>query len=252
MSRVSSIALLGIPVLLSGGMMSCNRQDPGLLEKVALLEAEVRERDMRISEMEKETAATAENVSSAVPDLDAARSAYSAFVEDLKGQLVEKLPEVKFERTSVFPIEGPDPETPIVSKVAFTVTASNGRTGEMIIPIVANTSGAWQEPSVEASISKLKTSLTAPAVANHPQKSSDPPPTVATPPKTSPRDVMGADRTVDIQWNEPAQRGQRAAPPTQGVPTQQPATPPPSSGATRPTTPKKVMPTDRDVIIDFE
>jgi hypothetical protein len=146
--------------MLAGLVVSCDPAgDPGMIEKVALLEAELRDRDQQLAAMQEESKSDSDSGSTAeasAPDLDAARGAYLEFVEGLRSKLVEEMPDAKFERPSVFPVEGPDPSKPIFSKVAFRVTAKDGRSGEMVIPVFADPSGAWQEPETEQIIAGFK------------------------------------------------------------------------------------------------
>ena len=210
------------------------------MEKLSLMEAELRGRDARLEDSQQEMArmskATAPDISG--PDIEAARSSYSGFIDGLRDKVAGELAGAKIARTSVFPIQGPDPANPIVSKVAFRIVGANGRAGEMMIPLYADASGKWQEPAA-ADLAAFKAGLNAaPQVTGN---------EIAAPaPKRldTPKDVMGADRTVEVQWDDAAPtagKGQSQAQPQQPAP--QPAAP---------ELPKKVMPTSRDVIIDIE
>ena len=234
--------------MMAGLVVSCDPAgDPGMIEKVALLEAELRDRDQQLAAMQEESKSDSDSGSTteaSAPDLDAARGAYLEFVEGLRSKLVEAMPDAKFERPSVFPVEGPDPSKPIFSKVAFRVTAKDGRSGEMVIPVFADPSGAWQEPETEQIIAGFKTKAAAAPVA-----APTPAPQPVAQKPAQPTDVMGASRTVEVQWDDGPRQppGTPAAQPRgQAPPPSQPAPPP------APSVPKKVMPTDRDVIIDFE
>jgi hypothetical protein len=217
-------------------LVSCDRKDPGLVEKLSLIEAELRDRDDRLEDAHEEISRMSEDTAkseTSAPDVEAARSSYSAFIDGLRERVSGELG-AKIERTSVFPIQGPDPENPIISKVAFRVVAVNGRSGELLIPLSADPSGKWQEPTAE-DLAAFKVGLNA-----APQVTQNKPAAPA-----QPKDVMGSDRTVQVQWDDdhasPAENGQNQAQP-RPAPTQPAA----------PALPSKVMPTDRDVIIDFE
>lgn len=234
------------PAMAATLFQSCDRPDPGMIEKVSLLEAELRERDRQLAAMEEE--AKSESSSDApdattAPDLDAARAAYLGFVESLRGTLAQAMPELKFERTSVFPVEGPDPSKPILSKVAFRITGKNGRNGEVVVPLFADPAGSWLEPDTAEVVARFKTQLTAAAAT--PAAPAPAPQPAAPAPRPQPTDVMGAQRTVEVQWGDqpPAQPSPRPASPSPPAPQAQPQSP---------AMPKKVMPTSRDVIIDFE
>lgn len=227
--------------MVAGLLASCDPSgDPGMIEKVALLEAELRDRDQQLAAMQEEANSSGSSETAAptasAPDLDAARSGYLGFVESLRTKLAGAMPDAKFDRTSVFPVEGPDPSKPILSRVAFRITGKDGRTGEMVIPLFADPSGTWEEPATEEIIAGFKTKAAAAPVA-----ASTPAPQPAAPQRPQPTDVMGANRTVEVQWNDgPAQPAAPAPPPSQPAPQPSPAMP------------KKVMETSRDVIIDFE
>lgn len=214
-----------------------------MVEKVSLLEAELRERDRQLASMQEEVNLASRSTTGA-PDLDAARGGYLGFVEGLRGKLAEAMPDAKFDRTSVFPVEGPDPSKPIASKVAFRITSNTGRSGEMVIPLFAAPSGEWEQPKTADIVAGFKTKLAAPPVAVN--TAAAPTPQLAAPKRAQPTDVMGANRTVEVHWDdESTPAGRNTAPQT--APQQQPVPQPDS-----PPMPKKVMPTSRDVIIDFE
>ncbi len=222
-------------LVLASGLVSCDRgPDPGLMEKAALLEAELRVRDERIGAMEEEARQAAESADSAsrsaMIDLDAAKSSYTEFVETVRENLQKELGGAKIERTSVFQVEGPDTSHPITSRVAF--QAAGGR-GEIVVPLQADPSGQWQEPDLEAVLKKH-----AQAVASAPARQSQPQPPSA-PQRPQVRDVMGAARTHEVDWGD----------------RKRPATPPPPSAPARPQRPQmpqKPMQSDRDVIIEFD
>ncbi len=247
MTRLPTLACLALPVLLSGWFTSCGRdEDPGIREKVDLLEAEIRDRDSQIAALHDEANSTPEtttNPSIGTPDLKAARGTYLGFVETVRGRLADGLPGARFDRTSIFPVEGPDPARPIISKVSFRIVGRDGRAGEMAIPLFADRSGKWETPD------------TAEIVASFGKKAAEAPPVAVAPPApkqvhpqepSEPTDVMGASRTVEVKWPE----DQKPAPPH--------AKPPVSQATTQPqpqpkqALPRKVMPAERDVIIDFE
>ncbi len=230
--------------ILSSSVISCNREtDPGVLEKVALLEAELRSRDEELETLRGE-AASAKSVplaASMAPDVDNAKSGYLACIEKVKVGLLLALPSAKFERTSVFPVEAPDTANPIFSRVAFRVIAADGRSGEIGVKLSANAAGQWQEPDLEEAVTTFKTkaiaSQSSPAITQTAPSNNLP----QIQPSTLPKDVMGANRTVEVGWGD---KQTSTSPPTI-------APVPPTSPAT-PAIPPKVMPTNRDVIIDFD
>jgi hypothetical protein len=235
-----TLGFLALPFCL----VSCDKKDPGLVEKLSLIEAELREKDARLEDTQLEMArmskATAAQETSG-PDIAAARSSYSSFIDGLREKVAGELTGANIERTSVFPIEGPDPAKPILSKVAFRIVGANGRTGELMIPLYADPSGKWQEPAAE-DIAAFQAGLDA-----APKVTQNVPTAPAPAPRRpdTPKDVMGANRTIEVEWDDPAPvggNGQAQAEP------QSPAPQPPAA----PELPKKVMPTSRDVIIDFE
>lgn len=238
---------LPLPVLLAvslaiGFSTSCTRpEDPGIKEKIALLEAELRDRDEQLATLNELDGSGSPPVSepaASAPDLEKAKSGYLAFVEELRLKLAQALPTAKFDRTSIFPVEGPDPSKPIISRVAFRIVGGDGRSGEMVVPLFAGPAGDWQEPETDEIVANLKANSAAPPVV-----ASTPAPPPAPPASVRPLSGPDADRTVKIEWNDgPKRSPQRPAP----APTPQP--PQPQS----PALPKKVMPTSRDVIIDFE
>lgn len=245
-------------LLPSAALVSCNsKSDPGLTERIALLESELRERDSQISALQEEAdkKAQAESApSAAAPDLKAAKSSYPDFIESLHKKLASAIPAAKFDRPAIFPVEGPDAAKPIVSRVSFRITSADGRTGEMVIPLFADPSGQWQEPETDEIVAGYKAKLAAaPSVATTQPPQQQVPAHPQQQPRQQPTDVMGANRTIEVQWNDgqkPPQRQPQQAP-------QQTQTPPPQQvpqapQEQQPATPKKVMPTSRDVRIDFE
>ena len=223
--------------------VSCDRLgDPGIKEKVALLEAELRSRDAQLALMQEETAnKPAAESTNAGPDLQAASGAYLGFVDEVRKQLAAALPGTKFDRTSVFPVVGPDPLKPITSSVAFRVVRADGKSGEISIPLSADATGKWLEPEA-SEISEITAKFKAKPASTPPAASTPAP----QPAKPKPTDVMGANRSVDIDWGD-------APPPPQSTtaaPAPKPEAPPAAPEA--PVVPKKVMPTSRDVIIDFD
>jgi hypothetical protein len=246
MTRTQPLPVLLAVALASGFLSSCTRpEDPGIKEKIALLEAELRDRDEQLATRQEEansqTAPAAEPAAS-MPDLDKAKGGYLAFVEELRQKLARALPAAKFDRTSVFPVEGPDPSKPIISRVAFRIASADGRSGEMVVPLFADPAGRWQEPQTAEIIANFKAKLAAPAVV-----SNTPAPQPAAPAPAKPLVGPEADKTIKIDWNDGPKQGQK--PPT---PNPQPPLPQAPVQPQSPALPKKVMPTSRDVIIDFE
>jgi hypothetical protein len=243
MSRPAPLTRILASAMLAGVFSSCDRPDPGMTEKVALLEAELRERDRQLATMAEEAkseSSTDASPTAGAPDLDAARGAYLGFVESLRSKLATAMPDAKFERTSVFPVEGPDPSKPILSRVAFRIVGKDGRSGEMVVPLFADPAGAWQDPEIEQVIAGFNARPAAPPAAANTAPAPQP---AAAPARPQPTDVMGAERTVEVQWGDK---------PQQAAPQQAPATPQPAPQPQSPAVPKKVMPSSRDVIIDFE
>jgi hypothetical protein len=251
MPRLMTPTLLLAVSLTAGFFVSCNRsEDPGMIEKVALLEAELRDRDQQIATLQEASPASAAPAVAAAADVDTAKANYLKCVDSLRAKLIAGLPDTKFDRTSVFPVEGPDPLKPIGSKVAFKVIHKDGRSGEIVVPLAADMAGAWLEPASDEIITgfKAKSAATPPAVATTTPKAATMPPN--TPGRTQPNDVMGANRTQEIAWDDaPGTKPPTAAPPTPEVSNPPPTTPP--IAPTAPSGPKKVMPTARDINIDF-
>ncbi len=159
---------LSASLIAVGCVVSCQDSDPGLQEKISLIEAELRDRETQLANVREELRSASKTVAPAEapgPDIDAARSSYSSFIDSFRNTVAAEMPDVKIERTSVFPIEGPDPAKPIVSKVAFRVLGKNGRSGEMIIPLFADRSGKWQEPDTSELASFRQGLEAAPQVA---------------------------------------------------------------------------------------
>ncbi|MCW1922511.1 hypothetical protein OKA05_08090 [Luteolibacter arcticus] len=240
-------------------LVACDDQDGGLQERVALLQAELDQKAIDIEKSRKALAAAEkkEQATTAAPDLDAAKSSYLSGVDDFGKSLAESLPGVKFERTSVFPVEGPDSETPIRSKVAYQVTLAGGKTAEITVPLVATAKGDWRFPKAPEIANQFKSDIAsmasraaaAPLAATRPTAPAQPQA------RPAPTDVLNADRTVQVEWNDPASPAPRqASPPAQPPPQAQAPAQPPATGAGSPPPPelKKVMPSSRDVIIDFE
>ncbi|MGC4014451.1 MAG: hypothetical protein QM755_08060 [Luteolibacter sp.] len=268
----ASTKIAALAAVCACGLSSCSRnEDPGLRERVSLLEAELSQRDDSLKnlkeefakkEKEAESASASSSSSPAAADPAKARQSYLTAVESIQASLTKALAsDGAVDRASVFPVVGPDPDYPISSKVGFTIVAKNGRRAEVVVPLVANASGEWKEPSGDEVASQFRKSLSSlPAVADNtgttpaPQPQSRPQPQPQA--KPQPNDVMGANRTVQVGWDEPAapapQQPQRPANPTpQPQPTPQPPAQPP---AQKPATPQptKPMPSNRDVIIDFD
>jgi hypothetical protein len=241
MSRIAIFTGLAVPFMAAALLVSCRQEpDPGIIEKVNLLEAEIRDRDSQITALRSELDAAAESepAAPAAPDLDAARSAYFGFVESLQGKLAEAMPDAEVAAPTMFPVDGPDMAYPIISKAGYRITRADGSVGEVTIPLAASPSGDWEMPDTGAIAASFKA---IPASRPKPTRQAAAPAPEARP---KPVDVMGAGRTVEVQWPE----DKRPAAPQKPAP-QQPRQP---AASTKPALPKKVMPTDRDVIIDFE
>ena len=239
MSRIAKIVGLAVPVIAAGFLASCRQEpDPGITEKVDLLEAEIRDRDGQIAALqsEMESASKSESAAPAAPDLDAARSAYFGFVESLQGKLAAALPDAKVAAPTMFPVDGPDMAHPILSKAGYRITRADGSIGEVTIPLAASPDGAWEMPDTDKIAASFKA---APASRPKPTQQAAAPET-----RPKPVDVMGAGRTIEVQWPE----DKRPAAPQRPAP-QKPAQP---AAPAKPALPKKVMPSDRDVIIDFD
>lgn len=229
-------------LILASGLVSCDGgPDPGLVEKTALLEAELRSRDERIAALEdaaKEAAETPASSSAPSADVDAARSAYPGFVDGVRASLEEKLGVGKV-GTSMSPVMT---SPPILAQAVFRPA---GRP-EIVVPLSADASGQWQEPDLDAAIQKSKES---PAAANRlPQQQSQPAPprAPAEPSRTEPRDVMGASQTHRLEWGDAPKPAPQPAPPSG-----QSQVPAPAPAPQAPQVPPKPVPSDRDVIIKF-
>ncbi|BCU77058.1 hypothetical protein [Luteolibacter sp. LG18] len=246
-------------------LSSCDRQgDPGLKERISLLEAEVSQREdslknlkEEITAKEKESSAASESAAPAVIDPAKARQAYLAAVESIQASLGKALgSDGTVQGASISPVVGPDPDYPISSKVAFTIVAKNGRKGEIVVPLVANAAGEWKQPSADSIAADFRKSLSSlPAVADNtgttPAPQPQPRPQPQPQAKPQPTDVMGANRTVQVGWDEPTAAPQPPARATNPAPQPQP-TPQPPASKPAPQQPVKPMPSNRDVIIDFD
>lgn len=270
-AMTASTKIAAIAAVCACVLPSCDRQgDPGLRERVSLLEAELSQRDdsmknlkAEISKKEKEADSASSSSSSAPAAADPAkaRQTYLAAVETIQASLTKSLgSDGTVDRASVFPVTGPDPDYPIASKVGFTILAKNGRKAEVVVPLVANAAGEWKEPTGDEIAGQFRKSLSSmPAVADNtgtaptPTPQPQQPPRQPQPPNRTPNDVMGANRTVQVGWDEPtapAPQPQRPANPTpqpQPQPTPQPPAQKPAGQQ-----PVKPMPSNRDVIIDFD
>ncbi len=244
MSRIAKIVGLAVPVMAACFLSSCRQEpDPGITEKVDLLEAEIRDRDAQIVALQEEAGAASQSVSTtpAAPNLDGARAAYFGFVESLQGKLAAALPDTKVAAPTMFPVDGPDMARPILSKAGYRITRGDGSTGEVTIPLAASPDGEWEMPDTDKIVAAFKA---VPASRPKPaQQAAAPAPEV----RPKPVDVMGAGRTIEVQWPE----DKRPAAPKQPALPQRPAAQKPTAPP-KPALPKKVMPSDRDVIIDFE
>lgn len=258
---IASLELREMSRVLAGtalvfALAACDEQDGGLQERVALLQAELDQKAVEAEKARKALAAVEKKgqEASAAPDLEAAKGRYLSGVDEFGKSLAESLPGVKFERTSVFPVEGPDAETPIRSKVAYQVILAGGKAAEITVPLAATADGDWRFPEVSAIANQFKSDMASMASRAAAAPSARPAATAQPPPRSAPTDVLNADRTVEVQWDDPA-----SAPPKQATPPGQqqsqaaPPAKPPAGGGTSPTPElKKVMPSSRDVIIDFE
>lgn len=239
MFHIAKIVSRAVPFVAVVVLTACRQEpDPGITEKVDLLEAELRDRDSQIAALnsELESASRSEPAAPAAPDLDAARSAYFGFVESLQEKLAAALPDAKVAAPTMFPVDGPDMERPIISKAGYRITRADGSVGEVTIPVAASTEGVWEMPDTDKIVASFKA-----IPASRPKSTQQAPSAPAANSRPKPVDVMGAGRTVEVQWPD----DKRPASPQKPAP-RQPAQP------TQPALPKKVMPTSRDVIIDFE
>ncbi len=228
--------------LIATMIVSCDSTDPGMAEKVALMEAEIREKDRLMESMSAELSSrsTVSNAP-ATPNIEAARNSYLRYVDQLRDKIAQAMPDMTFDsdRVSVFPVVGPDPSLPIASKAGFYVTTADGNRGELVVPFQADFSGNWKDPDIEKIVKAFQVPQSAPVKqAANPQAGSPPA-------STPPRDVMGAERTIEVQWGDEAPQQSPPQSSNQGQPS-------PPSSPSQPKIPQRVMPTDRDVIIEFD
>jgi len=232
----SVVAIFNPPTI-----VSCDSADPGLAEKIALMEAEIREKDRRIESMSSEISRSSAVPSApATPNVEAATSSYLRYVDQLREKMAGAMPKLTFDsdRVSLASVVGPDPLLPITSTATFHFTTADGKRGELVVPLHADFSGNWKDPDIEAIVKAFQMPQSGPqtpAATNQ---------TAVQNSTTQPKDVMGADRTIEVNWGDAPQQ-QPTPPPNQSQPSAPPSTP------AQPQLPQRVMPTDRDVIIEF-
>ena len=239
-SRRFRIAVSLAAVLFS----SCERNEQnGLMERIDALESELTTRDEKIQQLHAELKSLEKEQSEQQPDLDLAKASYKAATEDMTRALRDLFKDqARIEDVIINDVSMNDPEFPIVSAMDVVYTTKSGN-WRVKLPMRATTKGRWETMEEATLIEVLKSSRqiggpqqvsAQPAQQNQPTQSTKP---------ALPRDVMGAGKTEVIDWGDP-----KSAPSPQQQ-TQQPAAP--QVAPQKPALPPKVMPTNRDVMIDF-
>lgn len=226
-------------------LASCERKEQqGLLERIDALEAELVTRDEKIQQLRSELAQREKQESEQEPEIDLAKASYKEATEGIAQSLRGLFQDQgRVDDVIVSDVTVHDPDYPIASALDVVFSTRTGQ-WRVKIPMRASSKGRWESMDESMLKEHLKQSRqlsgSQPAVTQ--QSSANPAPAPAKP--ELPRDVMGAQKTEVIDWGDqpPARRPQQ--PQAQQPQTQQPA-------PQRPAVPPKVMPTDRDVMIDF-
>jgi hypothetical protein len=225
-------------------LSSCQRNDKnGLMERVDALEAELTTRNEKIDKLLSELKSLEIQKSQQQPEVDLAKASYKVATEDLASALRTTFNDgARLDDIIVNDVVVNDPAYPITSAVDAVFTTKNGN-WRVKLPMRATTKGRWENLQGDALNEALKSARQvgmAQQAASQPTRQNQP---AETSRPAAPRDVMGARKTEVIDWGDSPPS--RNAPPQQ---TQQPAAPAP---AQKPAVPPKVMPTNRDVMIDF-
>ena len=191
----------------------CKEEDPGMLERIILLEAEQRDQERVMKRLEKEKRTLTAEVEKAEAggggNIDVARANFSKEVSRLETELGAGVTGGE--------ITGPGAAYAYAAQVVV-----DGRA----FPVKADAEGRWVFPGAAVIRERLGGGGSGRAPAAQTRQ---------------PTDVMGAGRTEQIDWGDaPRQPQQR-----QRQPAQQPTQRKPSGA-------KQVMPSDRDITIDFD
>ncbi len=281
--RLSFTLLFALPAA------SCRQTDPGVEEKLARATAEMDSLRADLAtahtqveslkkELEKSSSAQRPSSTTVAPTntgaykplpIEQLEEGYIAAARVLRRKLETELKDFTikgytFERVRV----APEVATPYTSKIGIEFLRPDGQTFKVELDAAADFSGVWTFPSHQTIREEITRGLTAPIQPTAPpvtaQQGNSSAPTQQVP------SLMPNSGTVRIDWGDAAQRPQpqppqtppassgvqfdmpppAAVPPNAGY---QPPAPPSAPPAQAPPAgdPVKVMPTDRDVLIQF-
>ncbi len=204
-------------------------EDPGLLERIDRLEAELEKRDSTISALEKQIRSKQAAEQKNQPlELSRIEESFAGQAMQLRSELTNKLGADNVLTYSLSRVERMDTTKPYSASIKIAVQIPNQGTASLTADARGNTSGEWQLPTADNIL------LQANQLATQQQQQ---------PTTRQPKDTRGSQQTVEIEWGGNNQQRQPQQPPVPNVDQKSPPR--------KTTTPDPVLPVDRDVIIDF-
>ncbi len=238
-------------------LAGCGGDDPGLIERIDRLEADLRSRDDRIGELEQKIEASkSAGTRAARPSASAVEEAFAREAVSLRRQIEQLAGPGRLADYSLSSVESVDLSRPYSATITLTMEGDGGA-GNVRVKgkAFADESGRWKLPSAQDMLAaaqqaarQAKEEARSQSTTIHSGStggSGRPGPAQATP-----QDVMGAGQTIQIDWGDAPRQNTRSAPTSAPQP---PAAPPgeaPTNDAGKPS-PQKVMPVDRDITISW-
>ena len=183
-----------------------------------------------------------------LPTRDAVEQSYAGSVAAFRKELDSKLTDFRVQSCTTHSVQMPSEFFPFTSQLSLTLLSKDGRNFTTDIPVKADATGKWVFPAVSEVTQRIENAGRMAGARSSPGQNQ----TAA----DQPAPYMKVDGTFVIQWpdSNPGVPPVSARAPATAEATAVPTTPvppaPPQSPSPRPV-PNSVMPTDRDVHIQF-
>jgi hypothetical protein len=183
-----------------------------------------------------------------LPIRDAVEQSYAASVAAFRKELDSKLTDFRVQSCTTHSVQMPSEFFPFTSQLSLTLLSKDGRNFTTDIPVKADVTGKWVFPAVSEVTQRIENAGRMAGARSSPGQNQ----TAA----DQPAPYMKVDGTFVIQWpdSNPGAPPVSARAPATAEATAVPTTPvppaPPQSPSPR-RVPNSVMPTDRDVHIQF-
>jgi outer membrane murein-binding lipoprotein Lpp len=243
-------------------LASCSDRAQELEEKVTQMQRQLdqTEKQLQAANQARANRAAAESATPTssvatvgLPSRDAVEQSYAASVAAFRKELDSKLKDFRVQSCTTHSVQMPTELFPFTSQLSLTLLSTDGKNFTTDIPVKADVTGKWVFPSVSEVTQRIENAgrMAAAAGGRSPTRQNQ---TAG----DQPAPYMKVDGTFVIQWpnsNPDAAPVPTRAPATAeatAVPTTPlPPAPPPQSPPPAREVPKPVMPTDRDVHVQF-